>query len=342
MSNIFQNNLKKLRELNNWTQEQLADMLGIARATYSKIELGTKEAGINTLTKLADIFKVTTDQLLGNDIKFLTPNTKPTEFRDYLYINQDKLKSYLGSLGYSDIGKILHIVSTKHELNGGGEGSLNVLGNSAKINGDFNREKNKEESWEENKKIENFANILMEELDKQGFIESQNAGNIDSSGKFIKIKTNISFVRTPVFMKNLFDLMNQMRQYGVTIDIPQNAQPFLDMVAKDLELEIKNKKVSFLESEINFYGELKDLDDEQEEKIEGALCTIVAKIVKKVTKPKQTVLELKSLNILPTEAKIKMMEEFAKIPTQMNQDINQVLMFYPEGSVMIEPIFIYQ
>ena len=71
---MFEQNLKKLREKFGFTQEQMAEKLELTRQTYSKLENGTKEIGINSLKNLAAIFNVTTDALLGTDIdaQFIT------------------------------------------------------------------------------------------------------------------------------------------------------------------------------------------------------------------------------------------------------------------------------
>lgn len=58
------NKLKELREANNLTQQQLADMLGLDRTTVGKWEIGASLPRGATLIKLARIFKCTTDELL--------------------------------------------------------------------------------------------------------------------------------------------------------------------------------------------------------------------------------------------------------------------------------------
>lgn len=67
---IFSKRLKAERESykqNNpkWTQEYMADLVGVARTTYTAYENGTKLPPMDTLSKLADIFDVDTDYLLG-------------------------------------------------------------------------------------------------------------------------------------------------------------------------------------------------------------------------------------------------------------------------------------
>ncbi|EAC5167531.1 XRE family transcriptional regulator [Listeria monocytogenes] len=62
---MFGNRLKQLRKNNNKTQEDISKILGISRGAYSHIENGRNEPDMETLVKLADIFEVSTDYLLG-------------------------------------------------------------------------------------------------------------------------------------------------------------------------------------------------------------------------------------------------------------------------------------
>jgi len=54
-----------LRERRGLTQEELAQALGISRAALSHYEKNRREPDSETLTKLADLFKVSLDYLLG-------------------------------------------------------------------------------------------------------------------------------------------------------------------------------------------------------------------------------------------------------------------------------------
>lgn len=49
-------NLKCLREANGFTQEKLADYLGIGRSAYSNYESADREAPLNVLERLADLY----------------------------------------------------------------------------------------------------------------------------------------------------------------------------------------------------------------------------------------------------------------------------------------------
>lgn len=55
MNKIIGQNLYKLRNANNFTQEQIADYLNINRSTYSNYELGEREMPFDLLEKAADL-----------------------------------------------------------------------------------------------------------------------------------------------------------------------------------------------------------------------------------------------------------------------------------------------
>lgn len=54
-----------LRESVNMTQTELAKMLKIDKSAMSKIENGTRKVSSDELKQIADIFKVSTDYLVG-------------------------------------------------------------------------------------------------------------------------------------------------------------------------------------------------------------------------------------------------------------------------------------
>ena len=57
--------LKDMRENNNLTQQQVADVLQIKQNTYSQYETGTRQIPIDVLIALAAFYKTSTDYLLG-------------------------------------------------------------------------------------------------------------------------------------------------------------------------------------------------------------------------------------------------------------------------------------
>ena len=55
--------LKELRKENGWTQQQVADMLGVSRVNYTRYELNTSEPDFDILVRLADLFDVSLDYI---------------------------------------------------------------------------------------------------------------------------------------------------------------------------------------------------------------------------------------------------------------------------------------
>ncbi|EJM7954258.1 TPA: helix-turn-helix transcriptional regulator [Listeria monocytogenes] len=67
---MFAKRLRELRKVDRKTQQQMADLLGVSRPAYTAYELGRREPDFETLNKLALIFGVTVDYLLGrSDLK---------------------------------------------------------------------------------------------------------------------------------------------------------------------------------------------------------------------------------------------------------------------------------
>lgn len=61
--------LRELRTEKKLTQDQMAEKLGITRPAYTAYELGKRQPDYEGLTKIARIFDVSTDYLLGNSDK---------------------------------------------------------------------------------------------------------------------------------------------------------------------------------------------------------------------------------------------------------------------------------
>lgn len=66
----FGEKLQYLRKEQNWTQEQLADRIGISRQSLSKWELGAATPDTEHVVRLSRLFGVSTDTLLLNDAPF--------------------------------------------------------------------------------------------------------------------------------------------------------------------------------------------------------------------------------------------------------------------------------
>ena len=65
MMQIFCERLKELRGLYRYTQRQMAEKIGISQPSYIRYENGASEPTLENLVKIANIFDVSADYLLG-------------------------------------------------------------------------------------------------------------------------------------------------------------------------------------------------------------------------------------------------------------------------------------
>lgn len=70
-------NLKEIRAKRNLTQQQVADYIGCSSVVYSRYESGTRQPSIEVLLRLADLYDITVDCLLGR------PATRDGALTDY-------------------------------------------------------------------------------------------------------------------------------------------------------------------------------------------------------------------------------------------------------------------
>ncbi|MVN68740.1 helix-turn-helix domain-containing protein, partial [Listeria monocytogenes] len=99
---MFGNRLKQLRKNNNKTQEDISKILGISRGAYSHIENGRNEPDMETIVKLANIFGVSTDYLLGRSnngfidtiAAHIDSNATEEEMEEILAYIEEKRKKY--------------------------------------------------------------------------------------------------------------------------------------------------------------------------------------------------------------------------------------------------------
>lgn len=62
---VFQERLIEQRKLNRMTQRQVAVYLNISQPSYIRYENGSSEPSLENLVRLAELFDVSVDYLLG-------------------------------------------------------------------------------------------------------------------------------------------------------------------------------------------------------------------------------------------------------------------------------------
>ncbi len=63
----FNECLKNTRESSGYTQKQVAELLKIAPRSYQRYESGEREPNIEMLIQLANLFKISLDELVGRN-----------------------------------------------------------------------------------------------------------------------------------------------------------------------------------------------------------------------------------------------------------------------------------
>ena len=63
----FSQKLRRLRQEKNWSQENLAEEIGVKRLAIGKYESGQTKPSAETLQKISEVFGVSIDYLLSED-----------------------------------------------------------------------------------------------------------------------------------------------------------------------------------------------------------------------------------------------------------------------------------
>lgn len=113
-------NIKRLRELFDLTQKDLADIAGVTDKAVSTWETGLKEPRMGTIQKIADHFGIQKSNIIeenGMDIyaRQLTkkPNIKVVDTENKIVVIDDETRDIIDSLRTNPEMKILFSVSKK-------------------------------------------------------------------------------------------------------------------------------------------------------------------------------------------------------------------------------------
>ncbi|OXA76467.1 DNA-binding transcriptional regulator, XRE-family HTH domain [Flavobacterium aquidurense] len=120
MATSIKSKIKSIRELKNYTQEYMADQLGVTQAGYSKIEKGKTILSYIKLVEIARILEVSVEDIISFDSEryFSSINTvKGNSNNGSILINPDNSVA-LKEL-YEDKIKLLEklLSKTEEELN---------------------------------------------------------------------------------------------------------------------------------------------------------------------------------------------------------------------------------
>lgn len=115
IKNSVKESIKKFREDNGFTQEQISIIMGVDRSTYSKWESGATLPNIVHLAKLAAIYAVEVGRFLEFDfnLNVASPDYKDVYGDDYLSELNDEERCFLASfrlLNKTDKEKVLDYI----------------------------------------------------------------------------------------------------------------------------------------------------------------------------------------------------------------------------------------
>lgn len=117
----FGETLKRLRQRNNISQDELARKLNVKQYVISSWEIGRSEPNIEQIKRLSTYFNIPTDYLLGKDVvivkdenefQIVTNNFKQDVKDDAI----NEIIELLSTLNEKEKGKILKITKDAIEL----------------------------------------------------------------------------------------------------------------------------------------------------------------------------------------------------------------------------------
>lgn len=87
----FSHKLTRLRKVEGLSREQLATKLGVSYSTVAKYETGVREPDFNMLEKIADLFNVSSDYLLGRSDKQSSSIERQSEDENLFFFDEENI-----------------------------------------------------------------------------------------------------------------------------------------------------------------------------------------------------------------------------------------------------------
>ena len=131
---ILADKIIDLRKKNGWSQEELAEHLGVSRQSVSKWESGMSVPDLNKIIAMSELFGVSTDYLLKDELDAPTPSetTGKDTAAPVRTVTAEEANEYLAAVEKHSrritLGVALCILSPILLLLLGGWGSLGILG----------------------------------------------------------------------------------------------------------------------------------------------------------------------------------------------------------------------
>lgn len=107
--------IRKLREANNWSQEEMAGKLNLSRNNYANIENGQTKLFSEKLLEIADIFGVELHDLLNPDMRSVTILVNENHAPSYITSQNQGNRYYTGN-AEAEIEKLNMTVAHQSEM----------------------------------------------------------------------------------------------------------------------------------------------------------------------------------------------------------------------------------
>lgn len=91
----FNQRIKMLREIRNYTQEHMAEVLKISQRSYSSIENGQTQLTVERLFEIAEALQVNVGEIIGSDNQYVYNNNfnnNSTQNKGNLVFHQDNFE----------------------------------------------------------------------------------------------------------------------------------------------------------------------------------------------------------------------------------------------------------
>lgn len=105
-------NIKAIREQKSLKQIEVAEYIGVDKSAYSKIEKGSRSVAVEELLKMAQLFNMTTDQILNYDGSI----PKEITLEDKTSVEQINLINQLDEDDKNTVFKIIDTMLTKKKF----------------------------------------------------------------------------------------------------------------------------------------------------------------------------------------------------------------------------------
>ena len=112
---ILADKITELRKKNGWSQEELAEMLDVSRQSISKWESAQSMPDMNRILKMSELFCVSTDYLLKDDMELQAAEALPAETGGARTVSMEEASAFLAfrnlSSGRIALGVMMCVLS---------------------------------------------------------------------------------------------------------------------------------------------------------------------------------------------------------------------------------------